>query len=164
MIIFVYKTVGVLLCLAVMLIEPSCVRDSYEVALSGPMTIADQWIELQSKTPLKADKDSQMVVLELEPPLKYDLYKEGKEPNAGKGILMSDGEVINPEIEVIDQYGNSFKLIWRGARKTFSPVYSLPYPNKFPRDREYKSLRIRSPRPINVKAIYWFCESNKDMK
>ncbi len=164
MIIFIFKTLGVLLCAAVMLMEPSCLRDSYEVKLSDPITINDQWIELKPEASLKADKDSQMVVLDLEPPLKYDFYKEGKEPNAGKGILMPDGEVINPEIEVIDQYGNSFKLIWRGARKTFSPIYSLPYPNKFPRDREYTTVKIHSARPIKCKAIYWFCESNQDMK
>jgi hypothetical protein len=161
---FAYRRLGVFLCAWLIMILPSCIRDSYEVRVSGPTTIGDQWIELQPETSLKADKDSQMVVLDLELPFKYDFYKEGKEPNAGKGILMPDGEVINPEIEVIDQYGNSFKLIWRGGRKTFSPVYSLPYPNKFPRDREYKTMKIRSPRPIKCKAIYWFCESNKDLK
>lgn len=163
MIVF-YKALSVLLCAAVMLMQPSCLRDSYEVNLSGPTTIGDQWIELKPEASLRADKDSQMVVLDLEPPFKYDFYKVGKGPNAGQGILMPDGEVINPEIEIIDQYGNSFNLIWRGARKTFSPVYSLSYPNKFPRDREYKEVRIRSSRPINLKAIYWTCESNKDMK
>ncbi|MDX6446722.1 MAG: hypothetical protein QOH71_3796 [Blastocatellia bacterium] len=162
--ILVGKWLGVLFCTGLMMSLPSCTSDSYLVDLSGPATISDQWIQLTPKSSLKADQDSQMIVLDLESPFKYDFYKEGKGPNAGKGILMPDGEVINPEVEVIDQYGNSFKLIWRGARKTFQPVYNLPFPDKFPRDREYKTVRIRSPRPIKVKTVYWLCESNNDSK
>ncbi len=164
MIIFIFKTLGVLLCAAVMLMEPSCIRDSYEVKISGSVEITDQWIELHPKPYLKPDKDYQLIVLELESPLKYDLYREGKEPNKGQGILMPDGEVINPEIQVIDQYGNTFNLVYAGARRSFWPAYNLAYPNAWPRDREYKTVRIRSPRPIKCKAIYWFCESNQDMK
>jgi hypothetical protein len=142
----------------------SCGQESYQVKLSGPVTVGDQWIEFHPQPFLKAEKDLQMVVLELEPPFKYDFYKEGSGPNSGMGILMPDGEVINPEIEVIDQDGNKFNLVWSGARQTFSPVYSLPHPNQLPRDREYKTVRIRSPRPVKCKAIYWFCESAKDWK
>lgn len=144
--------------------EPSCQRDSYEVKLSGPVIIAEEWVELKPETPLRADKDLHMVLLELEPPFKYDFYHDGKGPNKGKGILMPEGDVINPEIEVIDQHGNSFKLVWSGARRTLSPVYTLTSPNQWPRDREYKMVRIRSTRPIKCKAIYWYCESDKDMK
>jgi hypothetical protein len=106
----------------------------------------------------------QMLLLELEPPFKYDFYHDGKGQNKGEGILMPEGNVINPEIKVVDQQGNSFKLVWRGARNTFAPVYNLTYLNKWPRDREYNIVRIRSSRPIKCRAIYWYCESNKDMK
>ena len=147
-----------------MLVEPSCLSNSHEVKLSGPVEITDQWIELQAKPYLKADKDSEKVVLELELPYKADFYKEGKGPNAGKGILMPDGEVVNPEIQVIDQHGNIFNLVNNGSRRTFWPAYDLPYPNEWPRDREYKAVRIRSSRRIKCKAIYWFSESSKDLK
>jgi hypothetical protein len=113
---------------------------------------------------IKVDKDHDLVVLQLEPPYKDDFYMEGKGPKKGQGILMPDGEVINPDIQVIDQYGNTFDLVYAGARRTFWPAYNLPYPNQWPRDREYQAVKIRSPRPIKVKAIYWFCESNKDLK
>ena len=162
--IFLRRPLLVSFCSVAMLLEPSCLRDSYEVKLSGPMEIGEQWIELQPERHLRADKDSEAVVIELEPPYKDDFYKEGKAPNTGKGILMPDGEVVNPEVEVIDQYGNIFKLVYSGSRRTFWPAYDLPYPNEWPRDREYKSVRIRSSRPIKCRAIYWFCESNKDLK
>jgi hypothetical protein len=159
---FVSKILGVLFCTGAMLIPFSCLQaDSYEVKISGPMTIGEEWVELHPESPLKAEKDSQMIYLDLEPPFQNDLYGDGHGPNAGKGILMPDGEVINPQIEVTDQFGNTFSLVFSGAIG-LKPTYDLPYPNKWPRDREYMTVRIRSPRPIKCRAIYWFCESAKD--
>src|ERR1051326_55679 len=156
------RAVSILLCAGAMLMPFSCQQpDSYEIKISGPVTIGVDWVELHPEPALKAEKDFQMIFLDLEPPLKGDLYNEGKEPNKGKGILMPDGEVINPDIEVIDQYGNRFKSVFSGGIG-LKPTYDLPYPNKWPRDREYKTIRIRSPRPIKCKAIFWFCESRKD--
>jgi hypothetical protein len=134
------------------------------VQLSGPVTISSEWIELHPPSGLKAEKTFQWVQLELEPPFKDDFYGDGKGPNKGKGILMPDGEITNPEIEVIDQYGNVFKPIWGGSEGTEFPKYDLRYPDKLPTDREYKMVRLRSSRPIKCKAVYWYCESSKDWK
>jgi len=161
---FLCRPLLISFCAATMLVQGSCMRDSYEVKISGPVELSDQWIELQPKPYLKADKDSENVVLELEPPYKADFYGEGKGSNAGKGILMPDGEVVNPEIQVIDQRGNVFNLVNSGSRRTFWPAYDLPYPNEWPRDREYKAVRIRSRRGIKCKAIYWFSESSRDLE
>src|SRR5438132_385149 len=103
------KLLVVLFCGAAMLIEPSCIHDSYEVKLSGPVTIGNEWVELTPEKPLRADKTFQWIVLELETPFKDDLYREGTGPNRGAGILMPDGDVVNPDIQVIDEYGNIFK-------------------------------------------------------
>ena len=135
--------------------------DSYEIKISGPVMIGAEWIEFHLEQPLKAEKDRQVIFLDLELPFKYDLYNEGKDPNKGKGILMPAGEVINPEIEVLDENGNIFNLVWSGAIG-LKPTYDLLYPNKWPRDRQYTTVKIRSTRPIKCKAIYWFCESRKD--
>jgi hypothetical protein len=159
---FFTRAVSLLFCAVTMLIPNSChAADSYEVQISGSVTIGDEWVEFHPEQPLKVDKTYQYVYLVLEPPLKDDFYQEGKEPNTGKGILMPDGEVINPEIEVIDQYGNTFNLAYGGAIG-LKPKYRLPTPNELPRDRVYKAIRIRSPRQIKCKAIYWLCESSKD--
>lgn len=156
------KPLAVLLFGAVMLMEPSCLRDSYQVKLAGTVTLESQWVEFRPKLALRADKTFAWVLLDLAAPLQDDAYGEGKGPLKGKGILMPDGEVINPDVEVIDQYGNTFQLVYSGAKG--GPIYGCPYPNKLPPDREYKSVRIRSPRPIKCKAIYWYCESSKDWK
>src|SRR6266487_5580698 len=156
------KTFVPLLGVAALLMHSSCIRFSYDVKLSGPVEITDQWVEFRAKLPLKADKTFQWILLDLAAPFKDDMYSEGKGPLKGKGILMPEGDVINPDLEVIDQYGNAFQLIYAGSRG--GPIYGYPYPNELPRDREYKSVRIRSPKPITCKAIYWYCESSKDWK
>jgi hypothetical protein len=159
---FVFKPVTIFFCAGAMLMPFSCQQpDSYEIKISGPITIGEEWIEIHPDSPLKAEKTYQWVYLDLEPPFKGDLYNEGKGPNKGKGILMPDGEVINPQIEVIDQYGNTFKLVFGGGIG-LKPRYKVPSPNELPRDREYTTVRIRSPRPIKCKAIFWFCDSSKD--
>jgi hypothetical protein len=164
MITFLDKPLLVLFCLATTIMEPSCLRDSYEVRLSGPVTVGSEWIEFHPRPSLKAEKDLQMILLELDPPFKDDFYKEGSGPNKGSGILMPDRDVINPEIQVVDQSGNEYNLIYAGSRRTFWPVYNLPHPNNWPRDREYTTVRIRSPRSFKCKAIYWYCESAKDLR
>jgi len=65
--------------------------DSYEIKISGPVTIGEEWLELHPASPLKAEKTYQYVYLDLEPPLRDDLYKDGKEPNKGKGISCQTG-------------------------------------------------------------------------
>jgi hypothetical protein len=140
--------------------EPSCRPDSYWVKLSGSQTISDQWIDLRPRQPVKPDKDLQYVVLDLEPP-----YKDSPGLKKDLGILMPDGEVINPDIEVIDQYDKTYQLVYAGSTGAFpnpDTKYALPNGDEFPRDRLYKTVRIRSPRPIKVRAIYWFCDSVKD--
>jgi hypothetical protein len=128
---------SIFFCVGLMLMPFSCQQpDSYETEISDPVTIGDEWIELHPDSGLNAEKTFQWIYLDLESPFKDDLYQEGKEPNKGKGILMPDGEVINPEIEVIDQYGNTFNLVYAGSIG-FKPRYKVPSPNELPRDRKY---------------------------
>jgi hypothetical protein len=113
---------------------------------------------------LRADKTFQWVQLVLQPPFKDDFDRQGIGPDKGKGILIPDGEVINPEIEIVDERGNTFSLTYGGASGVQLPNYALSYPRKLPQDRTYTLVRIRSSRPINCNAIYWYCESSKDWK
>jgi hypothetical protein len=160
---FARRLTCALLCVAALLAQPSCIRDSYEVKLSGPLTVGDGWVELRAESPLKAEKSLQYVVLYLEPPYRQDFDGVGNGPDKGKGILMPDGGVMNPEIVVVDEHGNSFPLVYAGAFGD-DPKYSVPYPAEFPRDRQYTTVRIRSARPFKCRSIYWYCDSSKDWK
>src|SRR5262245_14747175 len=110
------KPVVALPCLLVIAMQTSCLLHSKVVKISGPVTIDDQWTELRPSPPLKTEKDLQLLLLDLDPPFKDDLYTEGRGPDSGKGVLMPDGETINPVIELIDQYDKSFSLGYAGAR------------------------------------------------
>lgn len=162
MIALVQKFVVVFLGAILLLMAPSCNKDSYSVKLAGSTTIGEEWTVLQPTSPLKAEKTFQWVLLDLEPPLKDDMYNEGKGPLSGKGILMPDRSVVNPEIYVIDQSGNEFSLVYGGSKG--GPIYGSSWPNQLPRDREYKLVKLRSATPIKCKGIYWYLESSKDWK
>jgi hypothetical protein len=153
------------LCLIVTFIcsEASCMRHSVHIKLSGPVELGPQLIELRGESPLKADKDLQWVQLELEDPFKDDIYQEGRGPDKGKGILLPNGDITNPEIEVVDERGTVYKLVHQGSRSG-APVYGAVDALSLPKDRRYTVVRLRSSIPIKCKAIYWFSESGKDWK
>ena len=79
-----------LLCAIAPLTQLSCLRDSYSVKLSGPITLVENWVEFNPEAALKPDKDWQEVGLELEQPYNLDFFGEGNGPDKGKGILMPD--------------------------------------------------------------------------
>jgi len=78
-----FSVIGV----AALIVQVCCLQDSYWVKISGPITTNDKWIELRVQSPLKAEKDYQDLILELDPPFKDDMLTKGKGPDAGKGIL-----------------------------------------------------------------------------
>jgi len=131
--------------------------------VSGRVELGPEWIELREHSPLKADKDLQWVQLELDSPFQDDIYNEGRGPDKGKGILLPNGEVTNPEIELVDERGTVYKLVYHGSRSG-APVYGVSDARSLPRDHQYTVVRIRSSTPIKCKAVYWFSESSKDWK
>jgi hypothetical protein len=161
-----FQVCSVMCCLLITTMQAACGKDSYWVKVSDDLTISDKWVDLQPRQPLKADKDLQYIVLDLKPPFRDDIRREGRGPDKGLGILMPDGEVINPEMEIIDQNGRAYKLVYAGSTGAFlsnqDTKYALANGDEFPRDQLYKRVRIRSARPIEVRAIYWFCDSIKD--
>src|SRR5690349_12961754 len=146
MLAFSLKVYGALFCVGVLLVMSSCKGESY-TEVSGSVTIGDEWVTLSPGETLRVEKNYEWVLLKLDAPFK------NADPTVGNGILMPDGEVINPEIQLTDQYGKTVSFVYRGARGDDSPIYGYPYPNELPRDAEYKTVRIRSPRPIRCKAI-----------
>ena len=157
------QTVAFFLLFTMLFWEASCLRHSSHIKLSGPLEVGDQWLELHTESPLRADKDFQWVQLELEPPFKDDMYNEGKGPDKGLGVLMPNGDVTNPEIELVVDRGTVYKLVYHGSRSG-APVYGTPESRSLPRDRPFQMVRIRSSNPFKCKAVYWFSESSKDWK
>jgi len=163
------KSVNCICCVAALLTltNQPVKRYSYSVKLIGRTTLENTWVEFHPEPYLKPDNDGQTVCLELEKPYTDDFFSKGNGPNKGKGILMPDGDVINAEIAVQDQLGNVYELVYVGAwvsgdGKQATVRYGLPYPQKFPKDKQYTFVKIRSPRPVKCKSIFWYCDSVKD--
>lgn len=168
MLIHVNKTPAcILVALFSLLIQNSCLFHSYSIKVSGAITINENWSDIELKNPITQDKDPQYVYgqflqLVLEEPYKNDIYIDGKGPNRGGGILMPDGDVINPDIEMIDEKGNKYPLKYAGARRTFQPIYK--FQGGMPSDVRFVRVQLKSAKPIKCKSIYWVCESYKDLK
>src|SRR5258705_194650 len=78
------------------------------------------------------------------------------------GVRLPDGSISTPEVQLVDEYGNTFNL---DQPSMFSPTshftqrgFSL---RDLPQDRVYRAVRIRSDKPIQYSRIMWRCENHK---
>src|SRR6266403_2106343 len=74
----------------------------FDQGVTGQVSISSEWTEIVPKKPLRVESQIQMIVLDLDKSL--DLERDGW------GIVSSDGSVVTPEVELIDQEGNVFRL------------------------------------------------------
>ncbi len=85
--------------------------------------------------------------------------------------MLSDGTVINPEVEIFDENGNKYAMESRGAfindyddksqtHGVVESTFKLKL-NELPADRNYTEIRIRSDKPFTAKRVTWF---NYDLK
>lgn len=102
--------------------------------LIGPVTLGPEWLEIEPKPPLKPSHTIQSIAIVREDPFAPD-----------------------PEIQLVDQYGSLYYLTDRGsdyAGATFTVL-------RLPRDRDYKTVRIRSATPIRCLKVVWHCYDMK---
>lgn len=122
--------------------------------IKGAITISSDWIEITPDKPLKPTRDVQMITIALEPPFQGEFE--------AKAIRTPDGSLVQPQVQLVDQNGNTFELNYGGFRGRMAMDFSNF--DKLPKDREYKTVRIRSDKPINCKKILWSCYNWKDLK
>src|SRR5947209_6933963 len=109
--------------------------------IKGPVTISLDWLEITPDKPLKPERDVQEIMLSLEPPFIGDFE--------AKKIRLPDGSLVFPEVQLIDQNGNTFNLRWGGFRGHMNIEFSNF--DELPKDRGYRTVRIRSEKPISCK-------------
>jgi hypothetical protein len=126
-----------------------------EREIAGPVTISTEWVEFTPESPLMPDKDSQEIVLDSAEPLvrnNSDL----------ENITLTDGTVVKVEAQFVDKNGNAFP-----AAVNRYPTPSLyengiscspPYLRE---DRIYRTVRVRSDKPLKLKRIVWHCRTYK---
>ena len=128
-----------------------------EVIVSGPVTVSAQWSEFVPKHPLQPQKQTQEIVLDVEP---SEGLVEDNLPD--DRMQLANGVVLHPEIQLIDVQGNVFD-----AEVSRYPVPSLyknglsGYIANLPKDSEFTKVRVRSDSPVRLSRIVWHCHQGK---
>jgi hypothetical protein len=155
---FIVAGVGALVLLVSVgaLVYGFATADSEQI-VSGPVTLSSQWTEFVPQKPLQPLKQSQEIVLDVDPSeglIEDNLHLER--------IQLSNGPLLRPQIQLVDSQGNVFE-----AEVSRYPVPSLykngisGYVSSLPRDREFTRIRVRSDFPVRLSRIVWHCHNGK---
>lgn len=122
----------------------------------GQVTISSAWVEITPQPPLKPEQQTQSIVLSLEDPLSLAYAEHGR-------VEFHDGTTANIEVQLIDRDGTIYDLtstdIDHALRLTFA--YDRSAGTRLPQDRVYRSVRIRSDKPIRCRRIIWHGHTGK---
>jgi hypothetical protein len=133
----------VLSCSVYTKINPDLDRD-----ISGPVTISTEWLEITPEEPLKPEREVQKVIIWFAAP-----YTTSHPP----ALVFQDGAAITPEVQLVDVHGNTFDLrvSAAGASGLGYRCCDGVFDKELPKDRTYRTVRIRSARPIQASKIVW---------
>lgn len=127
--------------------------------ISGPVTIGPDWLEITPQEPLKPEREVNAVNL-----IFATEYKPDYQAN---GLRLSDGALVVPEVQLIDQAGKTYVLGIEsmGAKgmgfASFNPASHL---ENLPKDKIYPTVRIRCSKPIECSKIVWRSYNQRDRK
>lgn len=133
-----------------------CQRHSpfLDLELKGDVTLSPEWTEITPDKPLKPTREFQQVVLGLSEPYVGDFL--------AKGVRVPDGSIVTPQVQLVDEKGNVFDLKYGGFRGRMN-IYFSNF-DQLPKDRNYRTVRIRSEKPIHCNKIYWSSYYGKDIE
>jgi hypothetical protein len=117
--------------------------------VSGPITISNEWMEITPKEPLRAERQIQFLVL--------DLDKSIRAERDGWGLVLPNGSITTPEVQLIDKdgiiYGLTQPSVWLSP-STGVTLRQFSSPD-LPKDKVYRAVRIRSNKPVRCDRIFW---------
>ena len=148
---------GLLLLIIVVGVIYGLASSDSEQIVSGPVTLSAEWIEFVPRKPLRPLKDTQEIVLDVDP--SEGLIEDNLHENR---MQLSSGVLLHPQIQLIDEVGNVFN-----AEVSRYPVPSLyknglsGYVSNLPTDREFTRVRVRSDFPVRLTRIVWHCHNHK---
>ena len=125
--------------------------------ISGPVTITPEWFEITPKEPLKPEREVQNVIVW------FAIPYQTRHPPA---LVFQDGAAITPEVQLIDQHGNVFNLRASAAGSSGLGYRCCDgvFDKGLPKDRTYRTVRVRSDKPIQASKIVWRCYNPWDHK
>ena len=115
--------------------------------------ITPDWLEITIDPAVKPVKRAQYINVRIKD-FKVDRRARGFD------IKLADGTVVEPDVELYDEFGNKFEFHHSGfVMKTYDDIAFTPGPRKqfmtLPSDRKYTKLRIRGDIPFSCDQIYW---------
>ena len=120
--------------------------------IAGPTTISSEWLEIVPEPPLRTERQVQYLVLDVADPFE-PVYESWS-------LRLKDGSLVQPNVRLIDESGNVYDLT--------SPALDekgIAFKNSdLPRDRAYRTVRIRADKPIHLSRVYWRCYNPTDLK
>lgn len=128
-----------------------------EQVVSGPVSLSAQWTEFVPPKPLRPTKQSQEIVLDVDP--SEGLVEDNLHSDR---MQLSNGVLLRPQIQLVDSQGNIFN-----AEVSRYPVPSRyrnglsGYVSNLPQDREFTKVRVRSDSPVRLSRIVWHCQQGK---
>jgi hypothetical protein len=116
--------------------------------LAGTTTTASQWLEIVPQSPLRVERQRQMIAL--------DLDKSIQTEREGSGLVLPDGSIVRPQVQLVSKDGKIYEL----NRPSFflsNTGEILAYFSRadLPNDQSYIKVRIRSDRPVRCNRILW---------
>jgi hypothetical protein len=157
MIKYILIGLGCLILLYVGFIAYSLLTRQIDREIASNLPISSDWVEINLRPPLEAGNLTQTVILYIEG-YKRDIADTRQQ------IIMPDGTILIPEAQVIDEYGNVYPLKigqWLSNGVGFTRDFDAGSNSKFPQDRAYPKVRIRSDRPFKISKVFWECYEPK---
>lgn len=128
-------------------------RNKIRREIANNILVSPEWTKITPMPSMEIKKNLQAVLIHIE-----GCWRNFHEKN----FRLSDGTIIKPEVEIIDEYGNEYHL--RSGRSGISPlspdsekwiVDYIGFYGQTPKDRNYAQIRIRSDKPFQC-SISWY--------
>lgn len=130
-----------------------------ETTLENNFLITNVWKEIDISDSVKIERDKNYIAIFLEPSYKTSTDSQGK------GIKTPNGEIINPEIKIIDEDGKEYSLTYSGSRSFENNEYAnYSHAAELPADKKYQKVMIRSDVSIKTQKLIWSSYNIKDLK
>lgn len=126
----------------------------YDTVLEEDVLISTIPVEIQVLDKVKLEKDRNFLTIFLSPPFEVDRMEDG--------IKLPTGEIVNPEIFLIDENGVKYLLTYNGSRGKMACKYE--FQGGLPKDTTYKKIVLKSEMSIQTEKIAWSGFDNKDRK
>jgi hypothetical protein len=126
--------------------------------ISGPRVLSDEWLEIVPDKPLRPERIVQEIIIYVDKPVTKD--------RDFWDLVLPDGSRVTPEVELVDEDGNIYKLTLPSAVENPNSIEAFQRGfglRGLPKDKVYRTVRIKSAKPVKVLKIVWRCYDPRDI-